>query len=56
MERNGNKKKNIKRIEPSKVEIKNLIEYYQNGLYSNAEKIAILLLKNSLNINSLGKY
>ena len=45
MERNGNKKKNIKRIEPSKVEIKSLIEYYQNGLYSNAEKIAYSITK-----------
>ena len=45
MEQNGNKKKNVNRIEPSKVEIKSLIEYYQNGLYSNAEKIAYSITK-----------
>ena len=45
MERNGNKKKNIKSIEPSKVEIKSLIEYYQNGLYKNAENLAHSIAK-----------
>ena len=45
MELNGNKKKNIKRIEPSKVEIKSLIEYYQNGLYKNAENLAHSIAK-----------
>lgn len=45
MERNGNKKKNIKRIEPSKLEIKSLIEYYQNGLYTNAENLAHSIAK-----------
>ena len=45
MEQSGNKKKNVNRIEPSKVEIKSLIEYYQNGLYSNAEKIAYSITK-----------
>ena len=41
----GNKKKNFKSFEPSKDEIKNLIEYYQNGLYDNAEKLAYSITK-----------
>jgi len=34
------KKQNLKAISPSESEIKNLLEHYQNGRFSNAEKLA----------------
>ena len=34
------KKQNLKAISPSELEIKNLLEHYQNGRYDDAEKLA----------------
>jgi len=45
MKQNENKKKNSKKVNsknilPSQIELKTLLDYYQNGLYSHAEKLA----------------
>ena len=41
---------------PSKKQLINLLEYYQNGRYTEAENLAVLLTQDFPSINLPGKF